>query len=117
MKFNENLAHIFPFDEERIMLDINTGLVHSLDKLTYAFVELWKESGAELERVPGLAAGLDQAAGLSQESRSLLRDADPAELREIEQALASLIEEGGLMAQAPELEGFAMPRDLSLIHI
>ena len=77
MKFNENLAHIFPFDEERIMLDINTGLVHSLDKLTYAFVELWKESGAELERVPGLAAGLDQAAGLSQESRKMcIRDSD-----------------------------------------
>ena len=69
MKFNEKLVHIFPFDEERIMLDINTGLVHSLDQMTYAFTELWRESKKELAECrlwpqSCLAAGRSREEGL-----------------------------------------------------
>lgn len=123
MKFNENLVHIFPFDEERIMLDINTGLVHSLDRPAYAFVELWKASGAHLDQVCSLAAKLKEGGNisgggpgspalvLSEESRRVLAETGAGELEEIRAALAQLIDGGGLLAEAPELEGFSMPKD------
>ena len=117
MKFNEKLVHIFPFDEERIMLDINTGLVHSLDQMTYAFTELWRESKKELAEVPALAAELScgrpvpGGRSLGEESRRLLAQADPGELEEIREALEELIASGSLLAEAPELESFTMPED------
>ncbi len=101
MKFKENRIHYFSFDQENIIIDINSGLVHSVSTLVYEFVDQWRQSGCELAAVPSLLYWQKNSG----------ESADPSELQEIASEINEMIRDGSLMSEAPELEGFRMPED------
>jgi len=101
MKFKENRIHCFQFDQENIIIDINSGLVHSVSGLVYDFIGQWRQSGCRLAEVPALPYWNGTAD----------TTADPGELKEIAAELEAMVQNGSLMSEAPELEGFRMPED------
>jgi uncharacterized protein len=137
MRYVEALTHVFTLGEDHILLDINSGAVHSLSPLAYAAVEYWRLSGCRLAGLEdgvredrragrakgvgqGKAAGLGQEAGreatgadawagLSEASLALLQAAPDRDLAEIGTELADLVAEGMLMSAAPELASYVLP--------
>jgi len=116
MKYAENLTHMFNFAGANILLDVNSGAVHLLSGAAYRLVSLWRDTGCDLRELP-------EALARDDERRKRLENpapvngtpadgpVDPADVREICEGLAELIEEGQLMSEAPELADYKPPED------
>ncbi|MCL1848346.1 MAG: thioether cross-link-forming SCIFF peptide maturase [Clostridiales bacterium] len=54
MNYDENLAHLYSFDGDSILLDIHSGAVHLLDEEAYLIINLWRMVGCSLEDLPSV---------------------------------------------------------------
>jgi uncharacterized protein len=113
VKYNDNLTHLFSFDGDHILLDINSGAVHQLSDLAYQAVRLWRASGCDLADLPALLAQPMplQPSPLPQPQPPQPQPLDPADAQEICEGLEDLVRAGLLMSQAPELDGYLPPAE------
>lgn len=94
MKYDSGKAHGFLFDDQGILVDVNSGLVHAVTPEVIAFITEWEKGRGDLESLTAQETGL------------------PEEVhQEIMEVLVSLIKAQMLMSEAPELEAFHMPMD------
>ena len=109
MKYVENLTHMFTFGSDHILLDVNSGAVHKISEPACRIVNLWRDTGCDLDDLPGILARGPRLPGEAEGGAPA--GIDPADAREICAELAGLAEEGLLMAPAPELEDYQPSRD------
>lgn len=99
MKYEPNLIHYFQMDDDYIVLDINSGLIHQVSPLVIEVIQQWENNGCDLVAVPALPVWQNR------------EDVDLSEVAEIVAELNELAEAGGFMSKAPELDNYVMPED------
>ena len=52
--YDFSLLHKFAIEDTYIVLDINSGIVHSLSKEAWDFLEGWEQAGGDLEQATAL---------------------------------------------------------------
>ncbi len=96
--YDFSLLHKFAIEDTYIVLDINSGIVHSLSKEAWDFLEGWEQAGGDLE----------QATALLQTTLPL------GELEEIRKSFEELIATGALFSSSTVEENYA-PRDEQIV--
>ncbi len=87
--------HQFSIKDTNIVLDINSGIVHSLSPEAALYLRSWADAEGSRERLPELLKGEIAA----------------EELQEISSGLDALIEQGMLFSAGEELAGYELPEE------
>lgn len=95
MKPDFSLIHSFAHQDTYIVMDINSGVIHSLSPEAFEFLQAWELSGGDAEKA---------IAGLEGRCRR-------EELWEIYRQIKKLWEEGMLFSTDEELESYRLPED------
>ncbi|MDX9871780.1 MAG: thioether cross-link-forming SCIFF peptide maturase [Clostridia bacterium] len=95
MTCNFDAVHSFTIQDIHILLDINSGIVHSLSRMAWDFYQEWEKAGGDAPRA----------------IEALAKTYDPKELQEIHRQFESLREEGMLFSRDDSLAGYELPED------
>jgi uncharacterized protein len=92
-RYDFSLIHKFQMEDEYIVLDINSGIIHSFSKAAWDFLLAWEKCQGRIE-----------------ETFNLLREKYATEeLAQVWRELESLIEEGMLFSRDETLDAYELP--------
>jgi len=95
MDYDFTLLHRFEVEGTHLVLDINSGIIHTLSKEAWVFLQTWEECGGDLEKTTSLLRG-----ELAEE-----------DIRAIESGFKELYQQGALFSTDEALDNYQPPKD------
>lgn len=98
MGYDFTLLHKFNVDDTYIVLDINSGIVHTLSREAWLFLDVWEKSGGDLDKT----------------EEQLRNRLDEEDLDAIKKGFQALIDEGSLFSRDEALENYE-PHETNIV--